>query len=52
MAGINFSTVPVVMMELGEMKNPGEARVMRTARGRQRYAAAVAAGIAAWLRSQ
>jgi len=48
-AGVSLSKVPAVMMELGEMKNPAEARIMSSAKGRARYARAVAAGIEAWL---
>lgn len=46
---LNFSDIPVAMLECGNMRNPEEAAVMTTARGRQRYAAAIAAGIERWL---
>jgi N-acetylmuramoyl-L-alanine amidase len=48
-AGVSLSTKPVVMFELGEMRNPEEAAIMSSADGRQRYADCVAAGIADWL---
>jgi N-acetylmuramoyl-L-alanine amidase len=48
-AGVSLSTKPVVMLELGEMRNPDEAAQMSSPEGRQRYAEAVAAGIADWL---
>jgi N-acetylmuramoyl-L-alanine amidase len=48
-AGVSLSTKPVVMFELGEMRNPDEAALMSSADGRQRYAEAVAEGIADWL---
>jgi N-acetylmuramoyl-L-alanine amidase len=47
-AGINLSERPVVMMELGEMRNPQDARLMSLAKGRQRYAQAIVRGIVAW----
>ncbi|MDR1635402.1 MAG: N-acetylmuramoyl-L-alanine amidase [Bifidobacteriaceae bacterium] len=50
-AGVALSTKPVVMFELGEMRNPDEAALMSSPDGRQRYAEAVAAGIADWLTS-
>jgi N-acetylmuramoyl-L-alanine amidase len=50
-AGVSLSTKPVVMFELGEMRNPDEAAQMASPEGRQRYAEAVAAGIADWLAS-
>jgi N-acetylmuramoyl-L-alanine amidase len=48
-AGLPLSTKLVVMFELGEMRNPEEAALMGSPEGRQRYAEAVAAGIADWL---
>jgi N-acetylmuramoyl-L-alanine amidase len=51
-AGVSLSTKPVVMFELGEMRNPDEAAVMSSPEGRQRYAEAVAAGTADWLTAQ
>ncbi|MDR0504990.1 MAG: N-acetylmuramoyl-L-alanine amidase, partial [Bifidobacteriaceae bacterium] len=49
-AGLNFSKVPTVMMELGEMRNPTEARLMSSKSGRQRYAQALADGIINYLK--
>ncbi|MDR1186984.1 MAG: N-acetylmuramoyl-L-alanine amidase [Bifidobacteriaceae bacterium] len=48
-AGVALSARPVVMFELGEMRNPDEAAQMSSADGRGRYATAVAAGITDWL---
>jgi N-acetylmuramoyl-L-alanine amidase len=48
-AGVALSERPVVMFELGEMRNPDEAALMSSPDGRQRYAEALAAGIADWL---
>jgi len=50
LAGLNLSKFPAVLVELGNMRNPTEAAVMETVQGRQRYADAVIAGIAAYLR--
>jgi N-acetylmuramoyl-L-alanine amidase len=47
-AGVNLSERPVVMMELGEMRNSADARLMSLAKGRQRYAQAITRGIVAW----
>lgn len=44
MAGLNLAQFPAVLVELGNMKNPGEASTMQTPEGRQRYAAAVVDG--------
>lgn len=46
---LNFSDIPVAMLECGNMRNPDEAAIMTTAKGRQRYAEAIAAGIERWL---
>lgn len=51
-AGLNFSEAPMVMMELGEMRNGDEAAVMSSAEGQQRYADALFAGIVAWVDAQ
>jgi N-acetylmuramoyl-L-alanine amidase len=48
-AGVSLATRPTVMFELGEMRNPDEAALMSSPDGRQRYAEAVALGIADWL---
>lgn len=46
---LNHSDVPVVMAELGNMRDPGDAAVMERAAGRQRYASALASAIRAFL---
>jgi N-acetylmuramoyl-L-alanine amidase len=51
LGGINHATRPAVMMELGEMRNPAEAKLMASKKGRQRYAKAVAAGIVSYLKA-
>ncbi|MDO5746671.1 MAG: N-acetylmuramoyl-L-alanine amidase [Actinomycetaceae bacterium] len=50
-AGLNFSVKPAVMMELGEMRNPEEAAVMKTEAGRERYAVALFNGLADWAKT-
>ena len=51
LAGLNLAKYPAALVELGNMRNPAEAAVMKTVDGRQRYAAAVVDGIVAYLRS-
>ncbi|WP_436698020.1 N-acetylmuramoyl-L-alanine amidase family protein [Nocardioides sp. BYT-33-1] len=46
---LNHSDVPVVMAELGNMRDPRDADVMERAAGRQRYARALGAAIRAFL---
>lgn len=48
-ATFNLSDIPVVMVELGNMKNAGDARRMRSSTGRDRYAAGIVAGIRRYL---
>lgn len=48
LATLNHAERPVVMLELGEMRNPDEGALMETGEGRQRYADALAAGVVAW----
>lgn len=43
--GLNFSNVPTVTVELGNMRNAADARLMSTAKGRRAYAAGVLAGL-------
>ncbi len=50
LATLNLSDVPTVMVELGNMRDPGDARRMTTARGRAAYASALLAGIRRFLR--
>ncbi|RYB94618.1 N-acetylmuramoyl-L-alanine amidase [Nocardioides oleivorans] len=47
---LNLSDVPTVMVELGNMRNAAEARVMTSARGRERYARGLVAGVRTFLR--
>jgi N-acetylmuramoyl-L-alanine amidase len=46
---LNLSDVPTVMVELGNMRNSGDARVMTSARGQGRYAAALAVAVRGYL---
>ena len=46
---LNMSDVPVVMVELGNMKNASDATRMSAAVGRDRYAAGLVAGIRRYL---
>ena len=45
LAGLNLSTVPKVLVECGNMKNPGDDALMESSAGRARFAAAIADGI-------
>jgi N-acetylmuramoyl-L-alanine amidase len=45
LAGLNLARRPATFLELGNMKNPGDAALQSSPAGRQRIAAAVAAGI-------
>lgn len=47
-AGLNWSERPTVLLELGEMRNAGDAAVMSSESGRQDYANAIADGLVAW----
>jgi len=49
LAGLNLSTRPAALVECGNMRDASEAAVMTSAEGRQRYAAAIAAAIEAYL---
>jgi N-acetylmuramoyl-L-alanine amidase len=49
LAGLNLSTSPTTFLELGNMRNAGDAALQSSAAGRARIAAAVAAGILAYL---
>ncbi len=46
---LNMSDVPAVMVELGNMKNSGDAARMKSSTGRDRYAAGLVAGIRLYL---
>ncbi|MCV0001923.1 N-acetylmuramoyl-L-alanine amidase [Mobiluncus mulieris] len=50
LATLNFAEVPAVMLELGEMRNPADASLMKTENGRERFATAMFNGLAAWAR--
>lgn len=52
LAGLNLAEYPSVLVELGNMKNPADAALIESPGGRQRYADAVARGVAAFLSSQ
>lgn len=49
LAGLNLAQNPAVLVELGNMRNSGEAAQMETPDGRAAYAAAVTQGIVAYL---
>jgi N-acetylmuramoyl-L-alanine amidase len=49
LAGLNLAQYPAVLVELGNMKNAGEAALMESADGRAKYAEAVTAGITNYL---
>jgi N-acetylmuramoyl-L-alanine amidase len=49
LATFNLSDVPVVMVELGNMRNAGDARRMTSITGRTRYAAGITEGIRRYL---
>lgn len=49
LAGLNNASVPAVIVECGEMRNPEEAKAMESADGRKEYAEAIARGVADWL---
>jgi N-acetylmuramoyl-L-alanine amidase len=49
LAGLNLAQYPAILVELGNMKNGGEAAQMESAEGQARYADAVTQGIVAYL---
>jgi len=49
LAGLNLATVPATFLEIGNMRNAGDAALQTSAAGRQRIAVALANGILAWL---
>ena len=51
LATLNLSDIPVAMVECGNMRDAREAAVMESAEGRQGYADAIVAGVAAFLRT-
>jgi N-acetylmuramoyl-L-alanine amidase len=46
---LNWSDVPVAMVEMGNMKNPGDAARMKSSTGKDRYAAGIVIGIRSYL---
>jgi N-acetylmuramoyl-L-alanine amidase len=46
---LNCSSVPVALVEVGNMRNAHDAKVMTTVKGRRRYAAGLVAGIRDYL---
>lgn len=49
LAGLNLSTVPKVLVECGNMRNPGDIALMQSATGQARIAKAIADGLIAYL---
>jgi N-acetylmuramoyl-L-alanine amidase len=49
LAGLNLSLVPTTMVELGNMRNAGDAAFMKSKAGQQAIAAGLAAGILKFL---
>ena len=49
LAGLNLATRPATFLELGNMRNAGDAALLSSPSGRARIAGAVAAGILAFL---
>jgi N-acetylmuramoyl-L-alanine amidase len=49
LAGLNLATRPTVLVECANMRNPAEAAIVSSTAGRDRYAAAISAGILAFL---
>ena len=49
LAGLNFAQYPAVLVELGNMKNAGDAAQIESPDGRARYAKAVTDGMATYL---
>ncbi|MBS9535403.1 Rv3717 family N-acetylmuramoyl-L-alanine amidase [Mycobacterium sp. M1] len=52
LAGLNLAEYPSVLVELGNMKNYTDAALMESPGGRQRYAEAIARGVAGFLAGQ
>ncbi|HTQ22219.1 MAG TPA: Rv3717 family N-acetylmuramoyl-L-alanine amidase [Mycobacterium sp.] len=52
LAGLNLAQFPSVLVELGNMKNPVDSALMESPDGRQKYADAVARGVAGFLATQ
>jgi N-acetylmuramoyl-L-alanine amidase len=52
LAGLNLAQYPSILVELGNMKNATDAALMESPDGRQKYAEAVARGVAGFLATQ
>jgi N-acetylmuramoyl-L-alanine amidase len=50
LGGLNFATVPAALVECANMRNAGEAALVSSPAGRDRYAAAITDGIRRFLR--
>lgn len=48
LAGLNNASVPAVIVECAEMRNPAEAKLVESESGRQKYADALFRGIVDW----
>ncbi|WP_166972321.1 N-acetylmuramoyl-L-alanine amidase [Brevibacterium atlanticum] len=48
LAGLNNASVPAVIVECGQMRNPEEAKLMESKSGQKKYAAALFDGIVDW----
>jgi N-acetylmuramoyl-L-alanine amidase len=49
LAGLNLAQYPAILVELGNMKNAGDAAQIESADGRAKYAKAVTDGITTYL---
>jgi N-acetylmuramoyl-L-alanine amidase len=49
LGGLNVATVPAVFIEVGNMRNPGDAAKMKSPQGRQQMAAALSQGFVKFL---
>lgn len=49
LAGLNLSVRPTVMLEMGNMRNAGDAATMSSSDGQQRYAEGIAQGVVQFL---
>ena len=49
LAGLNHATRPAALVECANMRNPDEAAVVSSPEGRERYAAAIADGVLAFI---
>jgi N-acetylmuramoyl-L-alanine amidase len=50
LATLNLSQMPAVLVELGNMRDAGDAAVMTSPAGQERFASALASGVRRWLR--